>query len=433
MANKAKIEGEIGLNVAPWVRSTTFIRKSAAETATVIKHEFEGIKDALLAGIGIGAITEMVGSAIEFARELRRSSDELGVSIDRAAQLKDIMESLGKDSSALVTYMNHFQRYMGEAREDIEKMDLLKSLGITEYDFQHFNFDEILKKALKSTEKMAGAEANLKFNIAFGKGAGTTLLPKKTQLLETPEETGIREQELREIEETVAAFKKLKDAISTFIMELLQPVTKKISAYDAESKDFEETVRKKMQVGEVEFQKKHGNDQEAWSKLVNREMDELERLEKTKIFGPASLFLKKQMESGVLSRMFGGDKDIIEAMKKVPRVTKNMEERDKANKTKTPTDQGEVPTIGGKQLGQISSNNPFVAIGGLMGTDISYRIERLQQQSNNLLKQIADNTSVLKGNKENINSPTLGPFPDLGGAYTTGESSLSPVFPGPSK
>ncbi len=334
MASKGKVSFDFTANGAGVFRVTTALKKEMGELKSVAENALGGIKGAILGAVGIGTVTEMVTSAIEFGRELRKSSDELDVSIDRAAQLNEVMESVGKNSQDLVGSMGKVHKFMESADGDPNKMNLLKKFGIGQEDFKNFNFDTVLRKALTASQTMSPTESTIGLNKIFGKGMGADLLYRRNEILAKPDSLGLREEELRQLEGANAKFKSLQDAIKILILKAIFPL-----------------------IGSI------GNLNEIISGIANFPENYALQI----IQDVLEQSLGKNLVTTILSNLMKAGFKVNQQEDLKKKYGLNYGEDDIKGKV--------------SPLGSIGGNNQFLSIGGLIGTDVNYRVARLQEKA----------------------------------------------------
>jgi hypothetical protein len=354
------------------------------------KEQATGIKQALLIGMGAATIDQMIRSTLDFVVNTKRSSDELGVSLDRAVQLNRVMHAIGKNSSDLVGSLQHVQQYMGEAYYDALKMSRLSRLGITAEDFKNFDFDAVLQKALKTTKGMSMTVSQMLMDQVFGK-VGIDLLQRRDQILASPEATGLTEAQIRESQEMVAKFKELKDTLAMTVIPALNKFAELLNSITKENKEVEQTYEERLARAFVVAPQM--GVQTPSMDVQNRAEDSM-RLKQTfrglmtAWKGGLSKQSKEALINDAISEMFGPEV-LKEVLKQggLPGGSRESRRREGS------------PILPMYQALNEMSGNPFLRIGGLAGVDVSYRMERL-------LTQIADNTAAIARNTSVTNTPT---------------------------
>lgn len=391
---KGEVKFDFNANGAGVFRVTNAIKKEISSVKSHVQHELGGIKDALIAGLGIHAVSEMIGAALSFGKEIRRSADELGVTIDRAAQLKMVMESIGKDSDALVLAMGKVQKYMSDAMSDATKMDLLKKFGIGEEDFKDFNFDRVLRKYLEASKGMGQAQAQQMGNLLFGRGMGAALIFGREKLLKEPEETGLKAAQLIEISQLTAKFKHLREAIEILILKALIPFGEWLIKSKARKDDIAETYGQRFVEASQLFREKYGREPNKFNLETTGAIGEFKSMFASLGLADSEKILRKTLEDQF-------DKEIAEKVMRLTPVTKGVDAftqslKDAEEQAKREEEdrkgQGPILPTHGEKLGALSSgaSNPFLQIGGLMGVDINYRIARAQESIERNTARTAD-------------------------------------------
>jgi hypothetical protein len=356
-----------------------------------IMGQVNELKGALLAGLGIGALSEMISSAVEFAKEAEKASDELGVSLDRAIQLNRIMESVGKSASNLVQASGKFQEYMKDAYTDADKMSKLKAFGISESDFANFNFDTALRKTLAASVGKGLTESQMFFRESMGK-AGADFLYKREQLLQGPAESGINEEEIKQVIELTAQFKELKEQISILTLHAIVPFGqwligvmdllhigggKSSSGFYSKQADYISNLasaeRSNRGLGDIGMLKQFGADVALQNTLVGMVNGTPE--EKQKVYEDA---IRKYAE-----RLSGGNSDVFNAVMKEFAAEKSKSPLDELIESqKNAKDRGNGPIVAAALTRSGIASNEMVRIGGLLGVDTSYRLNAAQNQLN---------------------------------------------------
>lgn len=169
------------------------------------------------------AVSALVKSTIEFVVNAKKSADELGISLDKALQLNRVMAAIGKSGGDLVSSMKNIQSYMASAYYDAFKMSRLNMLGISKEDFENFDFDKVLRKALESTKKMSRSVAQQLMGDVFG-SAGTDYLMNRDRILREDSDAGLTKEAADAMTELEVQFNFLKDATKALTAEAILPL-----------------------------------------------------------------------------------------------------------------------------------------------------------------------------------------------------------------
>lgn len=391
MAGKPRIEAEIGLNTGPWVKGTNLVMKSATDVSKHIKNTLgtgltavlgggpagAALKETLIGAVGLHTIKELVSSAMDFGNEVKDMSEELGVSIDRAVQLRNIMLEMGKSPNDLVTAMSHFQQFMAEAQTDTAKMAALSRYGFSQQDvFGEFNFDKALTKFLQGVTSDKEGQAKLDARTFLGK-SGVKILEDRDKFLQTTRKSYLTEQELKEVEELTAKFRELKDVISMLTIKGLGPFAGhlvrllNIATGRATKKDLTELPQGVWRMFE----------------LVSPEL------------------LMRKIFRGI----FGMFSPSTQAAKHEGTITPTL---------------AKPNPLGPMEAGQ----NPFLAIGGLLGVNIDYRIFRIQQDIVRNTGRTADAVEKIAAGTSTTTPPTNSPLPGYEGRLNELKQNLPMLF-----
>lgn len=168
------------------------------------------------------AVTTLTKATIDFVINAKKSSDELGVTMDRAIQLNRVMSAIGKGGGDLVGSMKTIQAYMASAYYDAFKLSRLKLLGLSTEDFKNFDFDKVLRKSLEATKGMGQAMAQQLMVGAYG-SVGVDYLMNRDRILDRPSETGLSDEQAEMIVELKLQFMELMDSIKALIAEAIVP------------------------------------------------------------------------------------------------------------------------------------------------------------------------------------------------------------------
>lgn len=367
-----------------------------------VEEQIGDIKKALLGAVGIGAVSEMVSEAINFAKAANKSADELGTTLDRAIQLNHVMETIGKSGQDLVMSMGKVQTYMGKAYSDAEKMKKLRAFGITDDDFKDFNFDNVLRKALEATKTMSLTEAQQGLNAIFGRGMGADLLFKREQILGSPESSGINKEQVREILELTAKFKELKEELNILLLKALIPLGEWImdligrkgnyGYYENAASELAAEVageRSNKGLGEISDVKRYAAEAAFALSSANTATDTMYGSDAEK--AAANSKFDEHLQTYV-RRMAGNDDIFNSVWSNYIKNRPKTPAQEKAELAQRLEAAGHVPneiqSIGGKSKREMLSNQ-FLQMGGLMGADLNYRLSALSERTANATERTA--------------------------------------------
>ena|ERR1035441_533118 len=379
------------------------------------------LKGALLAGLGIGAFSAIISSAIEFGNNIAKASEELDVTIDRAVQLSRIMESVGRNTNTLVTAFAHAREYMKGAFDSAEKMANLKSYGITPgmQSNGHYGFsgdmDMIMKTMLISSQTRgpgAGIGNSMMFRNMYGK-PGDDILYKKDQILQNPEDSGIRKEELRQITELTSQFKILKEALSILVLQAIMPFANYILRFLAGSKDTTDTDVARQVRGLDLYYKKHGKYPEEVSPTQSKILSAQQELAMLSNFMHPGTPITSGIREGYLRRSLElaiPDADIRkQVIKEIP--TKNDHIKELEKRMAALFNSPPPATIEPPAYKREFESNSFTKVGGLLGVDTSYRLSVLQ-----VAQQQLDVSKDMAATLRSIDAKTMGAAMSVGAA-----------------
>jgi hypothetical protein len=322
------------------------------------------------------------------------------------------MESVGKSTNSLVQGFSKAREYMKEALTDASKMEKLKQYGITPSMTSNGQFgfsgdmDMILKTMLISSQtKGPGAFAGnqMMFRDMYGR-PGADLLYKREQILQDPEESGIRKSELRQITELTSQFKILKESINLLVLEGITPFSKWLLTFRANRQDEKELDEKRQARHDELYTEKYGHAPSKSSALVNGFWDFREFIREV-----IGIPISEEEKSDIKHKHF--DNDIIKQVsKELPDNYPRSAELDKRLRgiSDTPQPPGDITSDIHKRE---FASNEFTKVGGLLGVDTSYRLSVLQ-----VAQQQLDVSKDMAATLRSIDAKTMGAAMSVGAA-----------------
>ena len=237
---------KVGADTVGFHREMRGVETAVTKVGASAQASFGALKGYLIGAIGIGTIDKMVGASLEYGNAILKTSKVLGTSIDRAAQLNKVVESMGENGEWLAKSMEKSQKFIRSAIGDSSKLALLKKFGIGQEDIKNYDYSTVLNKALMATKNMSRADAQLGLSDIFGRGTGAMLMSRREQILAPTATTGIDAKSLAEIKAAQFALKELNANIKILILQAILPLISVIGSWIVATRDKQTTFNAKM-------------------------------------------------------------------------------------------------------------------------------------------------------------------------------------------
>lgn len=135
------------------------------------------LKGAIASAFAVGAIVAAAKATISYADDIDKVANRLGVTTEYVQILQRVARDTGKEFSSLEKAMIN----VGDAAEsalggDASKLEAFKRLGITQKDLRTSNNKDLLTKSAQGAQKLPREQAVAAFTSIFGKKEAGTLL-----------------------------------------------------------------------------------------------------------------------------------------------------------------------------------------------------------------------------------------------------------------
>jgi hypothetical protein len=367
-----------------------------------------GLKEAFVGLVGAGSVGLLVENMVSYAESIDRASERLGIATDRVQQLRKVAQHAGKDLEVWDAIFRNVDKNAQKALVPGSKeANVADQLGLSNEDLKHLNKDELLKKALESTKSMGRTEAEgLIAGLVGPKNAGFVLGHREDIL--SGKGNIVSDSDLAALVEFKHSLEDLTDVVRVAIIPALVSFAHFLTDLFAHKVDNEKSLSQ-MDAEAAAINSNKGGKEPSWWARVKAEA-KFENVatgivtgtdeEKKKVYDKA--------KEDYITGLYGADvyKDMMKTFEPPPSLVDKLKEAQDARKKAREEEQnalkGDVnrvapvtKTAAAKDLidKDIKGNNAFLKIGGLLGVDGTYRLERLSQETNNLLRIIAKNTT----------------------------------------
>lgn len=397
-----------------------------------LSHEINaGFRESVIGAFSLEAIKAATEATIDFAEQIKKSSERMGVTTDNVQALRIAARAAGKDIG-----------FMEKAFQNLEKASTLalggnsktkqafRNLGVSDDDIKHKNKVDLLSEAMAGTQGMTRSQATQNLSAIFGTKAAGGLMAMQPELANFGQfKAQQKDSGAIASNEDIEALAQLKDrwlevvdAIKASAIPVLSYLLEKIF-------DFSHGVKQVVDVlstvigsvlgqiskfdisgliqafGENLFNGFQSVFDNLWGILTRKisVSEALDNLTNTtakavdnslqKVFGVDVEAVHQTVNDKLLEL---GKEDSKLAKERAEKAARRVEEQKKFDE-----DPNRQPTLGKKPKEkmaldkQLSGGSDLIKIGGLTGVDTSYRLERLQTETNNLLEKVVDNTQAI--------------------------------------
>ena len=387
----------------------------------------EGLKESFVGLIGAGTVLALTEHLAEMAHQIELVSDRFDIAIDKVQMLQTIARRGGKDLSFMETVMRNLDKsrglaLRGETTDDIKRQGIFRQLGVSESDLKHLNdFDFLQKTALGSIGKTNGAQL---LGTLAGPKNGNALAGMAKEFDDTDNIPVADAESIKALADAKREWGDLTEKIQREAIPVLVSVTKAVI-------DFCNNLKQGFQVAFAYVEglinniksfsitggikglvsgnntAKNGALKNVWDFLIDKQGI------KETFNGIWDSFANGGKK--VVTGFFGEDavKAAEDAATTMGQVTleedqKNAEEdaarkkaiadeearrNGKRDNKPAPSNENNKNLLDKKEL----PGPATLKIGGTMGTDAQFRMQRLAETTNELLRQIVKNTTPANG------------------------------------
>lgn len=375
-----------------------------------------GLKGAIAGAFSVYAIGAAVRSTVEFADNIDKTAQRLGVTTEYVQVLKRIARDTGKEFGVLEKALIN----VNDAAQDAfsgnkTKKNAFAMLGISEEDLGRLNPKDLLTKTAKGAQGLPREQALAAYTDIFGKKEAGTLLGASGQLanptavMEEMKKLGqlASDSDIDRIAQLQDAFEDLADTVRVALIPaltgLIEWATNLVSGY----KDATTTYTDKDKQAEAIYMKKYGKA----PSQVGSFMDSM-HYQTGALFASLNPFTNKdekqkrykELQDQHLKWSYG--QDVVDEMNKTykPESVSLMDQlQAQKDKRKAEREQrrkeveGDIKrTVTGTPEKDVkysptelkSSPSPYVSIGGIAGVNAQYRIERINKDMLEQLKKL---------------------------------------------
>ena len=395
-----------------------------------------GLRNTLIGAFSIEAIKEAVVSTIEFADNIKKTSDRMGVTTDNVQALRIAARDAGKDLGSVEKAFNSLEKSSRKALSGNTKTkNAFANLGISEDDLKHLDKMSLLQKTMQGAGKMGRSEAEGNLTNIFGSrgqaGVLMAMQPKLSNFSDFKAEEKSKgaiasDDDIEALAEVKDRWEEIIDGIKTSAIPVLSWLLDAIFDFGHGVKQLVELVGTYIGalVGSIQGVNIGGliesfgdNLITGWKALFTNLWGIISgKLSVSDVIDNAITEGQKQI-GNTMSKGFGVNMDTVNqvvqeellrqgeedskiandrAKKKQDRLNEQNKMNDDPNRQ--PDSHKEKKSLLDKDL---KDKNEFLKVGGMMGVDTNYRLERLQTEANELLRDIRD---AVKGDDNQLPS-----------------------------
>lgn len=149
-----------------------------------LSHEVNsGLKDAIAGAFAVEAIKSLIESTVEWASEISKASDRLGVSVENVEALRIAAKEAGKSFQDIEGSLTKLEQAAAKALGGSGKQkQAFANLGVSEDDLRHLNKVDLLSKVAQGASSQTNSQATANLAPIVGLGNVGTILGAKGQL-----------------------------------------------------------------------------------------------------------------------------------------------------------------------------------------------------------------------------------------------------------
>lgn len=149
-----------------------------------VSHEINsGLKEAIVGAFAVEKIKEMITATVEWASQMSKVSDRLGVSIENVEALGLVAAKAGKSFQDIEVSLTKLEQAAAKALGGSGKQkQAFANLGISENDLKHLNKVDLLSKVAQGASNQTNSQATANLAPIVGLGNVGTILGAKGSL-----------------------------------------------------------------------------------------------------------------------------------------------------------------------------------------------------------------------------------------------------------
>jgi hypothetical protein len=354
---------------------------------------------------------------VDFSRSINETSQKLGISIDKMQKWRIAAREIGGTE-----FIGQVMTRLAANAQDPTKDKFFQSLGVKSTDVRGakaLNPSDLLQAVVAGAAKLGQASGSGILSKLTGRGTGGALIGKAEEISHLDEIKTIEAENIRKLALLGFEYDNLIDTIRTALIPSLLDFAEWLSKTWHKFTDSSETDRTKILIARHE------------AEMEGKEVSTAKAMAEYSLLLLKRPFQSKEESTQSFNEMIGrvfGDKAQAAVIGATPQIDKEIKdyraklEADRQKKIAEfdakqkelggRVNRAELPSIPAKSLleNKLTGGSPLLKIGGLMGIDASYRLERLSQKSVELLYQIVKNTSP-----HDFNMQDQDPFGDISG------------------
>lgn len=347
-----------------------------------------------------------------FVSEIQDASDRLGIATDRVQEFRMAAKHAGYELNIFDKVFNNLAKSRLNAVNGGKEMESFKTFGLDENQVSHLNKTDALKAIMQKTKSMTDSKARENLGGIFDAKTANALMAMRDDIL-NPTKNIVSSSQLEQVNALNDAFEDLRDTTIAGLIPaftaLIDYINKTILGFKQDTRTGDEMYSQAAAL----YWNKYGK--EPKSKGILAGMNYQSEIIGANLFDSEEEKQRTVAAAGkkYITSVFGSDiyEELMKEFVPPPSIDSQLNElkakrvkdrqaRDAMLKegedfhpSKRPPEkvkrQVDIPTAG-----ELSSNQ-FLKIGGAIGIDAQYRLERLQAKSISLLERIASNTDNL--------------------------------------
>jgi hypothetical protein len=393
-----------------------------------------GLKDNLVAFFGAATVGVAIENMVHFAHEIEQASNRIGIATDKVQEFRTIARHAGKDLGFFETVFRNIEKSAALAiGGDSKKAGIFKKLGISDDELKHLNKADLLSKMMKGTAGMDRTVAEQLLGGVAGPKNGGGLMAVRNEIANpdslnitkvSPEDIAALAEAKRNWDDMaesmraklIPALVSVAESILNFCTNLKQGFQVVFAYVEALLNNIKNFSFKGGVKGLIEGNESAtvGSLKQAWNfvtgkqgvkETFNNVWDEFANGGKkvvTGFFGEDAVKAAEDAAATMGQVTLDEDKANAEADAK-RKADLAEEEKAKAGPVNREAAPAKAAKEGKELLDKtLKGSNEFLKIGGFMGVDATYRLERLSQETNGLLRQIVKNTTPPEDNGQTL-------------------------------
>jgi hypothetical protein len=377
-------------------------------------HEVShGLKEAFVGFVGAGSIGLLVENMVSYAESITRASERLGIATGRIQELRNAARHAGKDLDAFDSVFRNLDKSLSKSLVPGSKeSNIADQLGLSQSDRAHLNKDDALKKMLEATKGMGRTEAEQLLGGMVGpKNAGWLIGHRESILSGTGNLVG--DKDLQALVDFRHNLEDLSDVVRVALIPALTALIDWATHAIARTVQGSRTMDEMDTEAQSIYASKHNGaapnaawhmfNQTAYQTALYAESVNPLHNEEEK---DATI---KKIQEAIIRKTYGADvsEELFKTFKPSENATvldklkdaqeaRRKEREEEQQALAGPVDRKapvtKTPKQSDKELldKQLKGGSELLKVGGLMGVDATYRLERLTQTTNDLLREISD-------------------------------------------